>query len=258
MENHNHPPKVKDTQSRTLIFLSFLGDVLMILEDVCKEIKWSVILEKIVKESWFQACEKWRFVFDDKNLELDDVLESDDDTIKITCVKVIVPLISFVLESGELLVSIPFEDCKTLDDDQVYVIDACLVADKKLKTLGKNGYGTYRTRYPPLVDTSIGCDRETLIGEICSYHFNDRNGRLLGYYDILENPGEDNLVIFAAPKNVYCENDCHMDIYERLNDRERARYIGDTLVLCHNCSLWHCPSCGMYADHEVGTYECRR
>ena len=106
-----HPPTVM--QIITLVFMSLAGDVLMTL-DVFKEDKWSTIIEMIVTEEWYQTCKRWKFFFGLKNLNLDDVLDdvldSDEDQINITCVK-IDPQIIFELSSGEFLVSVSFDQC---------------------------------------------------------------------------------------------------------------------------------------------------
>ena len=251
--------KVKVTQKRTLEFVSLTGDVFMTLEDVTKDIKWSSILEKIAIEDWYLTCEKWRFVFGIKNLESNDVLESDSDVIKITCIK-IVPQILFETQTGELLVSVPFQNCRSLFDRQVYLISACFEAHKKLEELDKDGYGIGKTKIHALIKTYIdsGCEIPCSHYREYPYVYHDKNGKLLDLYDILEDPGDDNLIIVAHPKEVYCYHVCDINFHGSLRNGQRRRDICEKITLCSNCGFLHCPSCGMYQYYKVGTSECRR
>ena len=261
----NQQVKVKESHTRTIIFVSLIGDVLMILENINKVIIWSSILDKIANEAWFLTCEKWRFVLGIKNLEIDDVLDFTSDVINIICIKVIVPKVIFKLQSGELLVSIPFEDCKTFYEKQVNVSSACFGAHQKLKELGKDGYGTKRTKKQPLFDTYTCFGRETSNGEECSlYILRDKNGKSLFGSDVLENPGDENLIIVVVPEQIYCNHCYGTNFHGPLHEGEKRivirgiiRVIGEIITLCPDCGFLHCPSCGMYRNHKVRTSECR-
>jgi hypothetical protein len=159
----------------TLNFVSFLGDVLMTI-DVVKGVKWSYVLVMIATESWYLTCYKWRFVLGSKDLDPEDVFNSDEKSITITCVKIFVPQIFFMLPSGEVWITVPFESCNTFER-QIYFIDACLEAHKKLKVEGKDGYGTYRSKIQPLIDTHWSDQ---------PYEFYDKNGKLMELFDVLE------------------------------------------------------------------------
>ena len=250
--------KVKVSQKRVLNFVYLSGDVLMTIEDVCKDVKWSSVIDMIANEEWYKSCKKWRFVFELKNLEPDDILESEEESIKIISIK-IVPQISFELPLGEFLVSVPFDSCNSWRDGQVYVIGACFEAHKKLRELGKDGYGTDKTKIHPLIDTYLCCGHETPChhGEEHPYVFRDKNDKVLNIYDILEDPGDDNLIIVAVPKQVYCYHLREIQFHGPLRDGQRRKIICEKVSLCPDCGFLHCPFCGVYQYNVVRTAECR-
>ncbi len=185
--------KVKETQIRKILFESITGDVFMTLENISKKSKWWTILEKIAKEEWYQTCKKWRFVFGIKNLEPEDVLEPDDDLIRITCIKIAEPQIIFETPDGEFLVSVPFESCKIWLSNHVYLVNACNKAFEKLLDMGKNDDGTYKSNAFSLpLSFNYG------------YIFYNNNGEQLHAYDVLKVPKDDNLIIVAIPMSQYC------------------------------------------------------
>lgn len=238
--------KEKEIHSRTIIFVSMTGDIFMTLVDVNKEFKWSSILDTIATETWYKTCKRWRFAFGIKNLKLDDVLEFNDDVIKITCIK-FEPQIIFELPTGELLVSISFGRCNSFYD----VLGMCFKAHIKLKDIGENGYGTNKPKIHTLINTYTYCGHVTFSpnsGEQAYDFYN--NGKLLDLYDILEDPGDDNLVIVAVPKQVYCsQEDCTKNY--GMVSRDKIK-----ISLCPVCGFLHCPSCGMYQYHIVGSTKC--
>jgi hypothetical protein len=224
-------------ETKSFIFVSFIGDILMTLEyeSKSKEIKWSSILEKITTESWFQSCEKWKFVLELNNLEPDDVLVFDDKFIKITCIKIVIPQIIFESPDGKFLVSISFESCKSWDDERVYVVVACSKAHIKLKELGKDK----------------GAELHPYV-----YIFHDKNGKELSLYDVLEDPGDDNLIIVVTPKQLYCVNNCQTKFHGPLRDGEQRKIYYEIISFCSVCSFLHCPSCNRYCNHMIGSPEC--
>ena len=237
-------------QTRTLVFMSFSGDVLMTLEDVNKEDKWSSILEMITTEGWYQTCKRWKFVFGVKKLEPDDVLDSVEDQINITCTK-IDPQIIFKLSSGEFLVSISFESCKVESDrfnERVNVILACFEANRKLRELGKDGYGRVKTKIHPLMDP---CYKKFDM----LYVFHDENGKKLDYHNPIEDPGDDNVLIVANQKKIYCDI-CRTVYYGPLRIGEKRKSLREKISLCSICGFLHCPSCGKYLGYNVGTSDC--
>jgi hypothetical protein len=248
-------------KTRTIEFAYLSGDVLMTLEDISKEIKWSCIIEKIATEEWYKACKRWKFVFGLKNLDPDDVLDSDEDSIKIICVK-IDPQIFFNLPDGELLVSIPFDSCHSWRDGQVYLIGACFEAHKKLIKLGKDGYGTAKTKIHPLVNTYFRGNHEipNPHSRANPYIYRDENKKEIDLNDVLENSGDENLFIVAYPKEVYCFHLCESKFFHgplRIGEQRKVIYEKGTVSLCSNCGFLHCPYCGRYLHYNVGTPECR-
>ena len=216
--------------TKSLVFMSLTGDVFMTLNT--KETRWSSILEKIVIEEWYQNYEKWSFVFDSKNLEPDYVFKSEDAEIKITCIKIVEPHITFELPSGKFLVSVPFSSCKIWHSKHVYLINACCKAHEKLLKLGKNGYGTGTNKvYPfPLNYTS-------------TYIFRNKKGERLYVSAVLEVPEDDNLIIVAIPKSQYCNRYCEIKFQGPLRIGEERKFINRTLCICPNCGFFHCLSC---------------
>ena len=237
----------KEVQTKTLIFISLKGDVLMSLGDDSEEIKWSSILEKIAREEWFLTCEKWKFLFGPDELKPGYVFYSESIVLSITCIKIFVPHISFELPSGEFLVSIPYESCntrcKTWPETNVHVIHACFEAHKKLRTLGVDGYGTDRTKVHPLLNTFYQYDMEFPCDMEHPYFFRDKNGGLLELNDVLENPENDNLIIVAVPRKVTCRHGCYTDFIGPLYDGERRKVFCTEIILCPICGFLHCPSC---------------
>lgn len=261
------PMEKQEKQTKSLILVSLTGDVLMIIKDVNKEFIWSSILDQIVSEEWYQTCKKWKFVLDLKNLKSDDVLELTGESLKITCIKIVVPQIYFELPDGKLLVSIPFDSCKSWHDKKVYVIGACFEAHKKLKELGKDGYGTERTKIHPFINIyrydcsethhcNENLHRRGLHPYPYIYIFRDKNDNLLSSYDILEDPGNDNVKVIAIPKQVFCGN-CKTKFYGPLRDGEQRKVLNETISLCSVCGFLHCRSCGIYGEHMIGSFECR-
>lgn len=243
-------------QLRILEFLSLTGDILLILEDTRKEIIWSSILERIAMEEWYQTYHKWRFVLGFKNLEPNDVLDSDSISFKITCLKIFVPQISFVLPSGESLVSIPFEDCKQLYDLCVCFFDVCFRAHKKLTELGKDGYGTHKTKIQPMINTYKWGGRKTFcLNENYSYILCN-NGILLKYYDVLKIPEDDNLIIVVVPEQVYCNHCCGTKFHGPLRVGEQRKVIREIIRICPDCGFLHCSFCGMYRHHMIKKSKC--
>jgi hypothetical protein len=242
-------------QTRTLVFLSFSGDVLMTLENVSKDIYWSSILGKIAKEEWFKTCKRWRFVLGSENLKPNNVLVSDDKLINIRCVK-IEPQITFMLSSGQFLVSVPFDSCYSCCDGEVNLLYACFEAHKKLKKLGKDGYGRKRTKIHPLYDTNMYCANKTPRCGEHTYVFRDKNGNELDMYEDLEDPGDENLLIMVDPKEVYCSHKCETKFHGPLRIGEQRKVLREKISVCTICSFLHCPSCGMYLRHKIGTSEC--
>jgi hypothetical protein len=246
-----------ETKTKSLVFVTFSGDVLMTLEDDRKKIIWSSILDKISTEEWYQTCKRWKFVFEIKNLEPHDVIESNDDMIKIMCIKIVEPHITFELPDGEFLVSVPFDSCKSWSSpwgENIYVIDACYEADKRLNEIGKNGYGTDKTKIYPFCDIRIYIDYEN--SPWWYYIFRDKNGNELDMYEVLDIPEDDNLLIVADPKEVYCSHNCETKFHGPLRIGEERKVFHETVSLCSVCGFLHCPSCGIYLDHKIGTSEC--
>ena len=240
-----HPPTVM--QTITLVFMSLAGDVLMTLENVCRKIIWRSIVDKIATEAWYQTCERWKFSFGIKNLEPYDILEFDEDLVKITCVK-IDPQIIFELPGGEFLVSVSFYGCNLLHkpwDVNVCVNDACFYADQKLMDLDKDGNRTYKFKIHPLHNNIEG-----------NYVFRDKSGKELDMLDILEDPGDENILIVAVPKEVVYCNDCETTFSGPLRNGGVRKYFRESISLCPICGFLHCPSCCMYWRRVVGTYEC--
>jgi hypothetical protein len=244
--------------TKTLIFMTITSDVLMTLENVIKEERWSTILEKIATKEWYQMWVKWSFLCDTKILEPDAVLESEDAVISITCVKIVVPQITFELPDGEFLVSVPFEICKSWHDRQVYLLGACFEAHKKLRELGKDGYGTDRTKIHLLIDTYFcnGLENPRPGGGEHPYFFRDKNGKKLDIYDILKDPKDDNLTIVAVPKKVYCSNYCKTKFHGPMRIGERREVLNETVSMCPACGFLHCISCDNCGNHLIGTSEC--
>jgi hypothetical protein len=272
----NLPMDNQEKQTKSLILVSLTGDVLMIIEDVNKEFIWSSILDKIATEEWYQTCKKWKFVLELNNLKPDDILEFKGDSLKIVCIKIVVPQIYFELPDGKLLVSIPFDSCKSWHDKKVYVIGACFEAHKKLKELGKDGYGTERTKIHPFIniykydccethcnETHHGNDNNYRRGGLHPYPypyiyvFRDKNNNLLSSYDVLEDPGNDNVKVIAVPKQVFCSNNCKTKFYGPLRNGEQRKVLNETVSLCSVCGFLHCRSCGIYGEHMIGSFECR-
>ena len=244
------------TMSRDLVLVSLSGDDLtkITVEDDNEKITWSSILERIATEEWFQVCKKWRFIVGDKILQPGDVLESDSDTITITCIK-IVPRIIFMQPDGEILVSIPFETCRSMFNGEVFVRGAALEAHKKLKEIGEDGYGTHRTKVHPLLVTYMcnGCEVPC-----CAEHphdFRHENGEPLDLDDVLEDPGDGNVTVVVVPKRVYC-HDCVTKICGPLRIGDRRRSFCERIDICSSCGFLHCPSCGFYGNRLVRSSEC--
>jgi hypothetical protein len=235
--------------TKSLVFVSLTGDVLMTLKDdiKSKEIKWSSILEKIATEEWYQSCEKWRFAFGIKNLEPNDVLVLDDKLNEIICVKIVVPQIIFESPDGKFLVSIPFDKCRTPNTKHAYLSNVCYEDEvyKKLLEFGKDSYGTDTVRiYPYPLDLAY------------RYIFHDKNGKELELNDFIEDPGNDNVLI-VVQLYLHCERSCKIKFYGPLRFGERRKVLTDTISLCSVCGYVHCSSCGMYRHHRVGTSHCR-
>ena len=247
---------VKVIKTRTIEFAYLSGDVLMTLDNVNKEDKWSSILEKIVTEEWYKTCKRWKFVFDLKNLNPDDVLNSDEDKIKIICVK-IVPQIFFELSSGEFLVSVPFDSCRS-HYGEVYLMGACFKAHKQLKMLGKNGYGTAKTKIYPLIRTHFsGEDENVCLPDKNSSVFRDKNGKELDLFDILDDPGDENLLIVVYPGTELCFQRCCEIAYGPLQIGEKPKAFYEYISLCSVCGFLHCLSCGGYqsnGENNVQSY----
>lgn len=244
------------SETRSLNFVSLSGDTLMILENVDRDIKWSLIIELIKSEAWYQTCKRWKFTTGIKILSADDILESNDKLINITSIK-IEPNIIFELPNGDFLVSIPVESCKSRLNNGIYVLGACFEAHKKLRKLGKDGYGTYRTKIHALIDTYMSRDQEIPChhGREHPYIFRNKNGFPLRIHDVLEDPGDDNLTIVAIPRQIYCIF-CSTKIYGPLRFEEQKKKFFKQISICSVCGFLHCPSCGMYDNDVVGTSEC--
>lgn len=141
------------SQTTTLVFALLSGVILMTIEIDDKKITWRSILEKIATEAWFCNFPRWKFNVGVKTLQPDDVLELSGSTITISCIKDASSMIFFKLSSGECLMSVLFESCRSWFDRRVYVRGACFEAHKKLKEFGKDGYGTPNTKIHPLLNT---------------------------------------------------------------------------------------------------------
>jgi hypothetical protein len=265
-ENNLHKLKAvkemeKEMETESIVFESITGDVFMTLGNIkskskseSKEIKWSSILDMIASEEWYQTCEKWKFVSGYTNLKSDNVLKLDEELIKITCVKIIEPNIIFKSPDGELLVSIPFEICRSWYDNKVYLIGACFEAHKQLKREGKDGYGTDRPKVHPLIDTSISDGNEIPRpgGGTNPYVFHDKNDKEMDLYDVLEDLENENMTIIAIPQKVYCSN-CIFDFQGPLRDgQQRNKVLSEVISLCSNCGFLHCLSC-QYCFPTVGS-----
>jgi hypothetical protein len=244
-------------QSRTLSFVYLSGNVLMTLENVCNDVKWSSILEMITTEEWYQTCKKWRFIFGIKNLEPDDILNLEEDSNKIISIK-IDPQVIFELSSGELLVSVSFDNCKSwrFPNDSLYpgkvnLKCACLEANKKLRGLGKDGYGTDKTKIHPLIDACY----DIYVYETLLYVFHDKNGKEMNNRDEIEDPGDDNVIIVAEPKELYCDI-CEIKFQGPLRIGEQRGGLREKIGVCSVCGFLHCLSCGKYMYYKVGTPEC--
>jgi hypothetical protein len=247
-----------ETKITSLVFVTFSGDVLMTLENNSKKIYWRSVLDKISTEEWYKTYKRWRFVFEIKNLEPHDIIESNDKMIKIMCVKIVEPHITFELPDGEFLVSVPFEICKSWHDRQVYLLGACFEAHKKLRELGTDGYGTDRTKIHLLIDTYFcnGLENPRPGGGEHAYFFRDKNGKKLDIYDILKDPKDDNLTIVAVPKKVYCSNYCKTKFHGPMRIGERREVLNETVSMCPACGFLHCISCDNCGNHLIGTSEC--
>jgi hypothetical protein len=229
----------------TLNFVSFLGDILMTI-DVVKGIKWSSVLVMIATEAWYLTCYKWRFVLGSKDLEPDDVFNSDEKSITITCVKIFVPQIIFMLPSGEVWITVPFESCKQCDKGKIYVIEACFEAHKKLRDEGKDGYGTDKAKVHSLIasDTSCGIEIPCRHRGDQPYVFRDNSGKKLNLYDVLEDPGNDNLVIVVVLKNiVYCSDCSESRLKSILRIKDQYTMSNGIKNICPNCGFLHCLVC---------------
>jgi hypothetical protein len=250
---------MEEPQTKTIIFMSLAGNELMTLD--VKDIKWSSILQIIAMEEWYQTCKRWKFVLgvnnskSDNVLQSDDVLKSDDKMILITCIQFI-PHISFELPTGETLVTIPFDSCKSSIDSFVYLLRACFEAHKELKDSVKDGYGTYITKIHPLLDTYI-CNGHEIPKKDHPYVFYDKKGTLLKFREKLKEPEHDNLIIVAVQRKVYCYQ-CQMNANGILHDEEQRNIFNEsiTVKLCSVCGFLHCSSCGMFNFHKVGTSDC--
>jgi hypothetical protein len=245
METHQQQ-LLSAIHSITLVFMTFSGDVLMTLE-VSRKIIWRSILEMIATEAWYQTCERWKFVFESEKLDPDDILEFIEDRVTITCVK-IDPHVVFELPGGEFLVSVSFSCCniwyKSWGVD-ICLNDACHCANQKLMEMDKDGYGSYRFKIHPLHNYT-----ET------NYVFRDKNGKGLDMFEKLEDPGDENMLIVAVPKEVVYCNDCETSFRGPLRNGEERKYFRETISLCSICGFLHCPSCCMYSGRLVGTYDC--
>jgi hypothetical protein len=231
-------------------FMTLAGSVLMTLEDVFKdkEYKWSTIISMIATKEWYKTCKRWKFFFETKQLGPDDVLVSDKERIPITCVK-IDPQIIFELSSGEFLVSVSFDKCilcNNVYDNTVVINSAYHEAHKKLKEESKDGYGTYRSKIQPLWCGSYDAPL---------YVFRDKNGKELNRFDLIEDPGDDNVLIVAEPDEVYCDT-CETKFHGPLRIGEQRRGLREKICFCYICNNLHCPSCGLYMGHWFGTPEC--
>ena len=262
-------PLIQEIEKKTIIFLSPAGNFLEIfgesvivgqsfkdsstleytLEYINKDITWGDILSFIKQEEWYRTYKRWSFVLDHKILKHDDIIEFDDDVILITCINV-VPQITFVLSSGEFLVSIPFDICETSYSSHVSFYNLHLRAHIKLKELGKDGYKTDKTKIH-----SFFCNSKTRklggINQKDPYLFH-KNGKLLDLHDDLEDPGNEDLIIVATPNELYCDYCCDIESFDRI---DRGIYY-ETIRLCPDCGFLHCPYCGMYGIYKVGTSGC--
>lgn len=240
-------------QLRTIVFMSLTGDTLMTLVNVCKHDKWSNIIKKISMETWYKTSKRWSFNFGIRNLKPNDVLDSNDELITITCIK-IVPMIIFESEDGEILVSVPFESCRSEYTNRVTVFSACYEAHKKLKELGNYGYGTNKTMIQPFIDTYMHGGQEFPTDDcLNSYVFYINETRLELNYT-LDDPENDGLTIVAVPILKYCTH-CAIEIYGPWLISEQ-KHLYDRINICSVCRFLHCPSCGKYKNYTVGTFMC--
>jgi hypothetical protein len=225
--------EITNTNAKSIIFTTLAGDQLMIIKVDDKKVVWCSILRMIAVEPWFQTSNRWKFIMGIKTLDINDVFEFvDNDMISITCIKII-PQIIFKLPSGEILVSIPFDCCRTINDGLVYIRGACFVAHQKMKVLGIDGYGTKKCKIHPLIDTYGEGQYEYPRFTDPPYDFY-LNGEELDTRDILSDPGYDDITIIAEQKEIMCNN-C-----EVLAERE-------TIRRCAICDFLHCPRCGKYS-----------
>ena len=225
--------------TKTLVFMTITSDVLMTLENVSKKERWSTILEKIATKEWYQMWVKWSFLCDTKILEPDAVLESEDAVISITCVKIVVPQITFEFPKGKFLVSIPFDNSRSCITKRAYLTNACTEAHEKLMEMAKNGTDTTKI-YPYPLDLPY------------KYIFYDNNGEKLDYNNVLKVP-EDNNLIIEAELNWYCNRSCRSC---------GPSCIGETALcgkisICPNCDFLHCLFCGICGQNVIDTTDCR-
>ena len=171
--------------THTLVFMTITSDVLMTLENVSKEERWSTILEKIATKEWYQMWVKWSFLCDTKILEPDAVLESEDAVISITCVKIVVPQITFEFPKGKFLVSIPFDYCRSSHTNRPSLTYAWNEAKIKLLELDKNRRDI--TEILPYPDGHV-------LGNHYFLFFRDKNGESFEN-GILPVPEDNNLII---------------------------------------------------------------
>lgn len=253
-EKRQKQPEVSQTTS--LVFALLSGVILMTIEINDKKITWMTILEKIVAEAWFRNFPKWKFNVGDKTLQPGDVLDLGGSTITISCIKDASSMIFFKLLSGEFLVSVSFESCRSWFDQRVYVRGACFEAHKKLKELGEDGYGTPNTKIHPLLVTYMSNGHEVPCDGEHPYDFHDENGVPFDLDDVLEDPGDGYLTIVVVPKQVYCGTHCDTRICGPLRQGEYPRFYRKKINLCPTCGCLHCPSCGMFGHHVVGTSVC--
>lgn len=254
VKRQKHPEVIQTT---TLVFVLLSGVILMTIEIDDKKITWKTILERIATEAWFCNFPRWKFNVGDKTLQPDDVLDSYGSTITISCIKDQSSMIFFKLSSGECLVSVLFESCRSWFDQRVYVRGACFEAHKKLKEFGGDGYGTHKSKIHPLLDTYKSNGHEAPCAGAHPYDFHDENDVPFDLDDVLEDPGDGYLIIVAVPKQVYCGPHCDTRVCGPLRQGECRRFYREKINLCSICGFLHCPSCGMFGHHVIGTSDCR-
>ena len=86
--------------------------------------------------------------------------------------------------------------------------------------------------------------------------FHGKNGEELGLYDVLEDPGDDNLIIVVNQSRYSVLITAKRKFHGPLRDGEQRKTYYEIISFCSVCGFMHCPSCNRYCHRMTGSPEC--